>query len=180
MKISLLLTCSFLLGVLFLQSQNLQENVLKNEAISFNRLDNKEAVEFSYKGLPNKSQLIQYSLSSALDQEENLRKSHNRKITAWSLIGGGAALTAAGIIVLPKYYDFLESNTADDTKLVAGSIMTILGFAAMITSVPFFVSSGIYKRRAKLGVSNQKTGYRQPTGYDKDLTSLTLSIPIGK
>ena len=114
------------------------------------------------------------------DQPDYLKKSKNQKIAAWSLLGAGVVCTGIGILIIPKNYDLLDSSNEQDSQLVVGSVMSILGFASMLTSIPFFVSSGIYKRKASIGVVNQKTGFGAPPNVSSDIAGITMTIPIGK
>lgn len=84
---------------------------------------------------------------SILSKQAYLEKSRNQKTTAWVLLGGGAALTAVGAIVMGS-----SSNSDDFTssfnRLGTGAIIAGLGGTAMIASIPFFINSGKNARRA--------------------------------
>lgn len=177
-KIILLASFLFFTGIVT-NAQTINENALANMGIA--KTKNTSAITLNPGSYPeNKNILTSKSLAYSADQPDYLKKSKNQKIAAWSLLGAGVVCTGIGILVLPKNYDLLESNSGQDSQLVIGSVMSILGFASMITSIPFFVSSGIYKRRATVGVVNQKTGFGAPPNVSSDIAGITMTIPIGK
>ena len=180
MKMFILLTCCLFYTGMVINAQTFNGNTKYDNGIANDRAINTTDLAAAVKYPANDRSFTSQGLQYAPDQPDYLKKSRNRKITAWSLIGGGVALVAVGIIVLPKNYDILDGTSSEDTQLIVGSVVGILGFASMIASVPFFVSSGIYKRRANVGVTNQKTGFRLPSNISRDITSVTLTIPLGK
>lgn len=118
----------------------------------------------------------------AIEKTAYLRKSHNRKIAAWSFLGGGAVITAIGILTFPQGYDALfdTNSSSDDNKASIASDMAVLGIACMITSIPFFISASMNKRKASLSISSQKTGFGVPKNVSKSITGISMTIPIGK
>ena len=80
-----------------------------------------------------------------------LKKSKNQKTAAWVLLSGGFALTTAGVIVgvneavndLGNIFD-PEAQPSSN----AGAILFFTGGAAMLGSIPFFISSAKNKKRA--------------------------------
>ena len=116
------------------------------------------------------------------DAKYYLVKSQNQKTAAWILLGGGAACTGIGILIFPKDYNVVwgTNTTSQESNATFSTILTIAGFASMLTSIPVFISSSINKRRAHAGVSYQKTGFGIPVKSDKEIAGITLSIPIGR
>ncbi len=73
--------------------------------------------------------------SPALTKQDYLKKSKHQKTTAWILAGGGPVLFISGIIAYQK------GN--------AGLLLMGAGLISEAASIPFFISSGINKRKAK-------------------------------
>ena len=115
------------------------------------------------------------------DYDYYMKKSSNKNTVAWIMVSGGAVCTGIGILTFPKDYDVVfENSKSTDGKAEFSSTLTIIGIAAMICSIPFFISSSIDRHKAHISISNQKTGFGIPLKYGKELTGVTLSIPIGK
>ena len=177
-KIILLASCLFFTGIIA-NAQAINENAVANKGIAKSK--NSSAMSLNPGSYPeNKNILTSKSLAYSADQPDYLKKSKNQKIAAWSLLGAGVVCTGVGLLIIPKNYDLLDSNSGQDSQLAIGSVMSILGFASMITSIPFFVSSGIYKRRATVGVINQKTGFGAPPNVSSEIAGITMTISIGK
>ncbi len=68
-------------------------------------------------------------------KQDYLQKSKNQKVTAWILAGGGVVLEIAGAIAYQK------GN--------AGLFLFGAGLLSQAASIPFFIASGINKRKAK-------------------------------
>ena len=109
-------------------------------------------------------------------------KSKEQRTAAWVLLGSGVACTGIGILIFPKDYNGIygRDNASQENNATFSTIVTIAGLAAMITSIPFFISSSINKHRARVGISYQKTGFGVPVKSDKEIAGITLSFPIGK
>ena len=80
-----------------------------------------------------------------------LKKSHSQKTAAWILLGGGFALSTAGIAVgvnevSNELYNIFDP-TPEKTSNVGG-VLFFTGCASMLGSIPFFISSGKNKRKA--------------------------------
>ena len=107
-------------------------------------------------------------------------KSHNQKTGAWVLMGAGFVGMVTGIIV--------ESSHAEDNAYGVfvgktnntGIIIAIAGGCLMVGSIPLFVASARNKAKAKLSVSTQNTNLGIPRGINKNVTGITMSIPIGR
>ena len=113
------------------------------------------------------------------DYDFYMAKSSNKKTAAWIFLGGGSLCTAIGVLTFPKDYGLWGNSSSTEKQAEFSSTITIIGIAAMLSSIPFFVSSGINKRKAKASISN-KTTLGIPGKGDKLITGLSLSIPIGK
>jgi hypothetical protein len=92
-----------------------------------------------------------------------LKKSKNQKITAWSMLGGGTLLIIMGIVVSPddEYYVYDPmGNIIEDTPAPTSAYLAGAGLLSMAGSIPFFISSGKNKKKARAMVST--TYYPNP------------------
>ncbi len=93
-----------------------------------------------------------------------LKKSKNQKTTALVLLSGGFALTAAGVIVgvdeaVNDLGNIFDPEIQPSSN--AGGILFFTGWAAMLGSIPFFISSAQNKKRAMqttVGLKIEKSG----------------------
>ena len=118
--------------------------------------------------------------------EEYMLKSQKRTTAAWVFLGSGVALTAGGTALLASGIN--DSNrdyggvTDDGTgKIVGGFILVFGGVALMGTSIPFFIMSHRYKKKAmRLALNTQKIqlpgNYKISTRY---YPALSLRINLG-
>jgi len=80
-----------------------------------------------------------------------LKKSKNQKTAAWVLLSGGFALTAAGVIVgvdeaVNDLGNIFDPEAQPSSNI--GGVLFFTGGAAMLGSIPFFISSAKNKKRA--------------------------------
>jgi len=95
--------------------------------------------------VPNLFGQTQDSVAKAR-QETYLEISHRQKKTGAILLGSGAAITLIGAIT----YTPPEPNTFDLGGSDFSYAAITIGVVTMIVSVPFFISSGTNKRKARL------------------------------
>jgi len=107
------------------------------------------------------------------DQAYYIKKSKSQKTTAWVFLSGGVVLMGTGLLIGNR-----ESSSFDDAA--TGVIIGGIGFLSALGSIPFFVASGASKRKARLFVSSQPSGFGIPSKNGEEITGLTLSIPLGK
>lgn len=120
---------------------------------------------------------------STRSKEYYLEKSRRQKEGAWVLLGLGGLGTVIGVIIFPENYGntwFGDNNKSDDNNSIASIIVTAAGVALMANSIPLFIKSAKNKKRARLAVSYQKTGFGVPPNISKGITGISLSIPLGK
>jgi len=91
-------------------------------------------------------------LSQATDTTNDLKnlylkKSKSQKTTAWVLLGTGAAAITTGLIVSGTASNNDDINSGYD-QLATGGVVAIIGTAACLSSIPFFIASAKNKRRA--------------------------------
>ncbi|MBL0182795.1 MAG: hypothetical protein IPP96_11085 [Chitinophagaceae bacterium] len=121
-----------------------------------------------------------YNNAPVNDEPVNyLQKSRNQKIAGWCFVGAGAVGLAIGLASFPKG-DLLFPSDEDASKADRATTITIIGSALLIGSTPFFILSNVNKRKARLSVSSNKTGFGVPSKVNKNITGITMSIPIGK
>lgn len=105
-----------------------------------------------------------------------MKKSDTQFKVGWILSGTGTTLIMAAL-VLPNQYDEYNYDFRNQTLI---SIFAWTGTAAIITSVPVFLSAGQNARTAaKLSLQNQS--FYQPIpipGHPKSFLSLSLKIPL--
>lgn len=117
-----------------------------------------------------------------------LKKSRNQKTAAWLLLAGGIVTTGIGIVVasvgaandLVNSAVDLFSTGSSSSKSSGGEGIIIAGLFLQAASIPLFITSANNKRRAMLEVKDLKTAIGLPIPTSKNITGLTLSIPIGK
>jgi uncharacterized membrane protein YphA (DoxX/SURF4 family) len=158
-----------ILGVIFLisngskaQQQNQEVastgyNLYKSNAIikdnlSFNFSDNA-----SYNG-------------PAKDYDYYMRKKKNNLTAGVVTLGAGLLLSGIG------WATASNSNSFDNDATAA--ILLIAGVASGIASIPLMIMATVYGHKAKLELSNQKTGFGVPSNVGKSITGVTLTIPI--
>jgi len=102
-----------------------------------------------------------------------LKKSKNQKITAWSMLGGGVLLVGIGIVFNENTRDNIYSNAYYASDYFFG-----FGLVSMLGSVPFFISSGKNKRKARAMVGT--TYYPNPISptHLKTMPSFGFQISI--
>ncbi len=105
-----------------------------------------------------------------------MHRSKNLRITGVSLLGAGLILGVSGLLVSssnsnPNNYDSRDQTIAS---------LFIASAATGIASIPFMVLASVNKQKAKLMLSNQKTGFGVPAKVSKDITGITLALPIGR
>lgn len=106
------------------------------------------------------------------DYDYYMHKKKNN-LTAGSItLGAGLLLSGIGWAVASN------SNSFDDDQTAA--ILLIAGAASGIASIPLMVMSFVYGHKAKVELTNQKTGFGIPSKVSKNITGITLSMPIGK
>lgn len=110
-------------------------------------------------------------------------KAKKQKKAAWICLGGGFTLiTTATIIGLTKAPEDIVSQFfygEQPQDYTAETILTVIGTAGIVASVPLFISASKNKHRAKIGITEQKTAVGLPLNVPKKIPSLTISIPLG-
>jgi hypothetical protein len=76
-----------------------------------------------------------------------MRKHKTNHIIGWSCLGGGTAMLIGGIAIKVNN-GFLSNNSQ-------GQWLTYLGLATTVASIPFFISAGTNKLKARLSLKAQ-------------------------
>jgi hypothetical protein len=88
-------------------------------------------------------------------------------------LGGGLLFSGVGLLMA-------SSSSSDEETGISGGVLTGIGAIAGIVSIPFMIMAEVYKHKAKVKLSSQKTGFGLPLKVGKSITGITMSIPIGK
>jgi len=117
------------------------------------------------------------SASNGYDKDYNFynRRSRNMRIAGLSLLGGGLVLGVSALLVSGNDY-----STYSDSRDRTITTLFVLSAATGIASIPFMVLAHVNKSKARLAMKNQPTGFGVPANVHKNITGLTMSIPIGK
>jgi hypothetical protein len=105
------------------------------------------------------------------DYDYYMRKKKNNLTAGLVTLGSGLLLSGIGLITA-------TNSTSFDTDMTAG-ILLIAGAASGIASIPLMIMSHVYGHKAKLELSNQKTGFGVPPNVSKDIVGITCKIAIG-
>ena len=107
------------------------------------------------------------------DYDYYMRKRKNNLTAGWVTLGAGVVLSGIGLLVS-------TSGNASFDDAATGGVITIIGAASGIASIPCMIMATVYKHKAKVQLSSQKTGFGVPSKVGKSITGITMSIPIGK
>jgi hypothetical protein len=108
------------------------------------------------------------------DYDFYMRRSKNHRIVGWSTLIGGVVLSGIGLLIANADYGYNDNGSS------TAGVLTVAGAVSGIVSIPFMIMASAYKRKAKLMVGNQKTGFGLPANVSQDITGITLQIPLGK
>ena len=125
--------------------------------------------------LPVATSRYLYSDSTAIvkDHAYYLQKSKNQRTAGLILLGAGVIISGIGLLVATN-----QNANLDQTE--TGVIIMGIGAVSGIVSIPLMIMAHVNRSKAKLMLSSQKKGVGIPHKYGKDLTGITLSIPIGR
>ena len=108
-------------------------------------------------------------------KEYYLEKGNNLKTTAWVLLGAGAVMGITGTIIYEKNHN---DNLNEVGNELGGVFLIAAGSAMVITSVPIFIRSGYYKRKALDISANLKFEPYQSGLAIKRLPAIGLTISL--
>lgn len=109
----------------------------------------------------------------AKDYDYYMAKRKNNLTAGLVTLGAGVLLSGIGLLIATP------ANASLDNA-ATGGVITVIGAASGIASIPCMIMATVYKHRAKMQLSSQKTGFGVPPGVSKDIVGVTLKIGIGK
>ena len=107
------------------------------------------------------------------DYNYYMQKRKNNLTAGLVTLGAGLVLSGIGLLIATP------ANASFDNA-ATGGVITIIGAASGIASIPFMIMATVYKNKAKVQLSTQKTGFGVPSNVSKNIAGITMSIPIGK
>ena len=116
--------------------------------------------------------------------DDYMQKSRKRMVGACVFLGTGAALIIGGTALIisaaNEEDDYYDENW--DGKLIGGAVMMVTGIALMGTSIPFFIMSHRYKKKAmNLAFKTEKIQLpRIGKAGNQYYPALSLKINIGR
>jgi hypothetical protein len=115
-------------------------------------------------------------------KEEHLQKSRRLNTAAWIFAGSGTALAVGGMILLihadSRQNDYNDRGEGNLTAAIAGLGLTVIGIAAIGTSIPFFIRGHKeHKRGMSFSFKNEKIQLL-PTGIFTRQVCPALSLQI--
>ncbi|HMU44954.1 MAG TPA: hypothetical protein PKC72_01240 [Chitinophagaceae bacterium] len=111
-------------------------------------------------------------------------KATKQNSLGWTLLGCGTGVLLIGMAIYPSDYNWLGwGNDPEDKKQAdAADIVSGIGLAGMITSVPFFIASGINRRKSRAATIGFKFENRpviqQYSLSKKQFPALSLKISL--
>ena len=107
------------------------------------------------------------------DHDFYIQKSKNQRTAGWVLLSAGVGLSGIGLLIG-------TNRNASFDQAATGAVITGIGALSGIISIPFMIMAGVNKHKAKVMLTNQKTGFGLPPNVSKDIVGITVKIPIGK
>ena len=110
-------------------------------------------------------------------------KAKKQKTAAWICLSGGfLMMSTAAVIGGTKATGDLVSTLIfgeeDQSNYAGETILAVLGGAAMLGSIPFFIGAANNKHKARMLMTEQKTAIGLPIAVPKTIPSLTLRVPL--
>ena len=99
-----------------------------------------------------------------------MHKYKTNHIIAWSCLGGGTAMLISGIAI--KIHNGFLSNNSQ------GQWLTYLGLATTVASIPFFISAGTNKLKARLSLKAQSISIGNNTLNRLKHKIVVLTVPL--
>jgi hypothetical protein len=105
-----------------------------------------------------------------------MSKSRDKRTAAFIFLGGGAAVTAGGLLL------FNSGLNNGDGKSVLGFFMTGVGIGSMGVSIPFFIGAHKARKRAmSMSMKKENTSLLYKSGFSRQFyPALVLQIPLGR
>ena len=118
--------------------------------------------------------------SQSFEKTGYLQKSKNKKITAWVLLGTGAAINIISLVTLPKSYDFLSPTESQKKQLNTSWWLLGIGSVTMLASIPFTISGHANKKKAAMMSidTQQLKQLKNGSTYTANYPALTMKIKL--
>ncbi len=111
-------------------------------------------------------------------------KQKRQKTAAWICLGGGAAMTITGLILAENNAEgtiksiFTEEKNGSEEGFVSGSLLTIVGGATSLASIPLFISAGKNKRKAALSIKGERLSFGKLNSRKSQLLAVAVTIDL--
>lgn len=111
------------------------------------------------------------------------QKAHKQNSLGWTLLGSGAGVFLISLVIFPEDYSIIGFNSPEVEKQAnTASVVAIVGFASMVTSVPFFIASGVNRRKgraATIGLKFENRLIPQRYSFSKEeFPALAIKISL--
>ncbi len=115
------------------------------------------------------------------DYNYYMQKSKSQRTVGWVTLGTGVVLSGIGLLIADNSETTTNSyGVIGDDNSVTGGVLVLAGAASGIVSIPFMIMASVNRHKARLMIKNQKTGFGVPSNVNKNITGITMTIPIGK
>lgn len=108
-------------------------------------------------------------------------KQKRQKTAAWICLGGGAVLTITGLTLTGNSRGKIDDVEEFGQRLsegFSGTVLTIVGGASSLASIPLFISSGKNKRKASLSLKSEPLTFGKLNSRKSHLLSVTVTIDL--
>jgi len=108
-------------------------------------------------------------------------KQKRQNTAAWICLGGGAVLTITGLTLTRNSRGKIDDVGEFGQRLsegLSGTVLTIVGGASSLASIPLFVSAGNNKRKASLSIKGEPLTYGKLNTRKSQLVSVVVTIDL--
>jgi len=118
----------------------------------------------------------------SFSMEELLIKSKKQKTTAFIFLGSGAVATGIGTILINNNFCIFVCSFSQKAALEVGAGLFLSGGAAMLTSIPLFISASNKSKRAyRIEANNQAILLPELSqNGPRSIPSLNLSVSLNR
>lgn len=125
-----------------------------------------------------------------VDANSLIQKSKKQKTAAWIMLGGGAGMALAGLVIMAKdagqetagllitVFTLGTVIPEEPKKSTAGPVLAIAGTGAMLGSIPLFSASAKNKRKANLILKHETVFFNPQLNIKEHFLSLGLRINL--
>ncbi len=118
------------------------------------------------------------------------QKSQKQKTAAWIMLGGGAGMALAGLLIMTKdagqevagifvtVFTLGTVTPEQPKKRAAGPVLAIAGTGAMLGSIPLFSASAKNKRKANLIIKNETVFFNPQLNTKDHFLALGVKISL--